>query len=243
MEKVREELLCRYPFWQPLRGYRYSMDALLLAAFVRDERTGRSRDKKLKVLDIGTGSGIITLLLSKRFPEYEYQAVEIQEGLYEIAGENFALHGLNVELHHASYMDLEGQDRFDLIVSNPPFFKDSQVSKEESVAIARHELHASMETLVEKSKKLLKGGGFLYLIYPASRMGELMACLHQHKVQPYACKLVYPREGMEAEMVLVAAKKSHRGALRVLKPFLVYSQGEEYSPEADRMYKEGLIEW
>ena len=101
MEKVREELLCRYPFWQPLRGYRYSMDALLLAAFVRDERTGRSRDKKLKVLDIGTGSGIITLLLSKRFPEYEYQAVEIQEGLYEIAGENFALHGLNVELHGA----------------------------------------------------------------------------------------------------------------------------------------------
>lgn len=243
MEKVKEELLCRYPFWQPAEGYRYSMDALLLAAFVRDGRTGRKQEKYVRVLDIGTGSGIITLLLAKRFEEYEYHAVEIQEGLYEIAGENFRMNGIRAELHHGSYMDLPGQDRFDLIVSNPPFFKDSQISKNPSVAIARHELHATMESLVAKSKKLLKGSGFLYLIYPAARLAELLACLHAHKIEAYAVKPVYPRAGMEAEMVLVAAKKGHRGSVKLLSPFLVYSEGEVYSPEADRMYREGVIQW
>lgn len=241
MEKVREELLTRYPFYQPVEGYRYSMDALLLAGFVREQR-GR-RGAPIRCLDIGTGSGIITLLLSKRFPGYRYSAVEIQEELCTIARENFALHGQEVELIQGDYHDLEGRSCFDLIVSNPPFFKGGSISRNRSLAIARHEIHASMETLVAKAGTLLAPGGFLYLIYPAQRLGELMALMEQHRISPFALKTVHPRREMEAEVVLVAGKKGHKGGLSLLSPFIVYEEGEDYSPEAIRLYEEDVIRW
>lgn len=241
MNKVREELLCRYPFYQPVEGYRYSMDALLLAGFVREERSFRNKD--IQCLDIGTGSGIITLLLSKRFPNYHYSAVEIQEELGDIAKENFALHHLKVNLIHGDYHDLEGQDRYHLILSNPPFFKGGSISQNKSQAIARHELHATMETLVAKSKKLLKAGGFLYLIYPAERLGELFALLEQNKIRPFGMKLIYPRPQTEAELVLVVGKKNYRGSLKVLAPFYVYETEEVPTRELDRLYQEDEIQW
>lgn len=241
MEKVREELLTRYPFYQPVEGYRYSMDALLLAGFVREQK-GR-RGAAIRCLDIGTGSGIITLLLSKRFPGYQYSAVEIQEELWAIARENFALHGQEVALIQGDYHDLKGRGCYDLIVSNPPFFKGGSVSRNKSLAIARHEIHASMETLVAKAATLLAPGGFLYLIYPAQRLGELLALMEQHRTPPFALKAVHPRRELEAEVVLVAGKKGHRGGLALLSPFIVYEEGETPSPETDRLYGEDVIPW
>ena len=237
MEKTQEEVLHRHPFWQPKEGYRYSLDALLVAGFVSPS------SKSLKVLDIGTGSGIITLLLSKRFPQHEYAAVEIQQDLHDLAALNFDLHQLPVDLHLGDYKDLSGQDRFDLIVSNPPFFKTGNTPADPGVAIARHEIHATMESLIAVSNKLLRGGGFLYLIYPASRLGELLHQLSLNKLMPYALKPVYPRPGKGAELVLVAAKKGHRGDLMVLSPFHVYAQGEVDSTETTWLYEKGEIRW
>ena len=237
MTRVKEELLCRYPFYQPVEGYRYSIDALLLSGFVKEPKAGAS------FLEIGTGSGIITLLLSKRFNKVSFHAVEIQEELYLIARDNFLLHDLKVDLELGDYRELEGQDLYEYIVANPPFFKDGNISQNTMEAIARHEVKSTLDQLIEKSKKLLKTGGLLYLIYPAKRLGELFGQMEAKGIRPYALKVVYAKEGREGELVLVAGKKNYRGALRVLAPLVIYDQENSYLEEVVKLYKEGVLHW
>lgn len=237
MEKTREEVLYKYPFYQPVDGYRYSIDALLLAGFVKS----RSGNKKL--LDIGTGSGIITLLISKRFPDWEFSAVEIQKDLHDLAVENFSLHDLKVSMIAGDYREIEGQDRYDLIVSNPPYYNHGHQPHNEQVAIARHEVAGDMESLIKKAKKILKGGGYFYVIYPADRLGELMAKLSNEKLQPYALKVIYPKPGMEATLVMVVAKKNHKGRLQVLSPLYIGDKTGEDTKEIKDLYEKGVLEW
>lgn len=235
--KVKEELLHKYPFYQPEKGYRYSLDALLLSGFVKDLK------KESKVLEIGTGSGIVTLLLSKRFPEAKYHVVEIQEELYKIAVENFKLHGLEVDKRLGDYRNISEQDVYDYIISNPPFFKEGFISKNPMEAIARHELKSTLKDLIEKSKKLLKTGGFLYLVYPAARLSELFRQLEESGIKPYSLKNAHSRPGEKGELVLVAGKKGYRGSLKVLTPFYIYRGKGDYSEESEILFKEGVLKW
>lgn len=237
MEKVREEVLYKYSFYQPVDGYRYSIDALLLAGFVK------SKSAKEKILDIGTGSGIITLLLSKRFPNWEFSAVEIQKDLYEIAKENFQLHNLEVDLFNCDYRDLEGQDSYNIILSNPPFFNHGHQPSKQQTAVARHEIHGDMESLIKKAKQLLKGNGYFYVIYPANRLAELLNNLSHNKLAPFAIKLIYPKPGMEATLVMVVAKKNHKGRLQVLSPLYIGDETGEDTKEIKDLYEKGVLEW
>lgn len=235
--KVKEELLYKYSFYQPEKGYRYSLDALLLSGFVKDFK------KAAKVLEIGTGSGIITLLLGKRFPEAKYQVVEIQEELYEIAVENFKLHALEVDKRLGDYRDIPGQDIYDYIISNPPFLKRGYISKNHMEAIARHELKSTLKDLIEKSKKLLKTGGFLYLVYPAGRLSELFWQMEESGIGAYSLKNVHSRAGAKGELVLVAGKKGYRGSLKILPSFYIYRDKDNYSEESGILFKEGVLKW
>lgn len=237
MKKTKEEVLHKYPFLQPAEGYRYSIDALMLAGFVNTDKN------RQKILDIGTGSGIITLLLSKRFPDFEFSAVEIQKDLYELALENFKLHSLEVNATCCDYQDIKGQDIYDIIVSNPPYYNKGNQPKKEQVAIARHEIIGDMESLVKKSNKLLKGGGFLYVIYPAERLAELMSCLGRNNLAPVAVKPVYPKEDTEGTLILVAARKSHRGKMRLLAPLYIGDSEGEDTDEIKELYEKGVLKW
>ena len=239
MEKVKEEVLYKYSFYQPVDGYRYSIDALLLAGFVK----GKKDKDKVKVFDIGTGSGIITLLISKRFPDWEFSAVEIQQDLSEIANENFQLHKLEVDLFNCDYRDLEGQDSYDIIVSNPPFFNQGHQPSNQQTAIARHEIHGDMESLIKKAKKLLKSGGYFYVIYPADRLSEMLTKLTNDKLAPYAIKPIYPKPGMEATLVIVVAKKNYKGRLQVLSPLYIGDSSGNDTKEIKDLYEKGVLEW
>lgn len=237
MEKVREEVLYKYSFYQPVDGYRYSIDALLLAGFIKGSKEPR------KILDIGTGSGIITLLLSKRFPDWEFSAVEIQKDLYEIADDNFRLHNLEVNLLNGDYRDLEGQDSYNIIVSNPPFFNHGHQPSNQQTAVARHEIHGDMESLFHKVKKLLKAGGYFYVIYPANRLSEILTNLSNVKLAPFAIKPIYPKPGMEATLVMVVARKNHKGRLQVLSPLYIGDEMGVDTMEIKDLYEKGELEW
>ncbi len=237
MKKVREEVLYKYSFYQPVDGYRYSIDALLLAGFLR------GRTVQTKILDIGTGSGIIPLLISKRFPDWEFSAVEIQKDLYDLAEENFHLHKLEVNLIEGDYRDIVGQDTYDLIVSNPPYFNHGHQPNNRQIAIARHELFGEMDSLIKKAKKLLKAGGYFYVIYPADRLAELLSKLSNNKLAPYALKPIYPKPGMEATLVIVVARKNHKGRVQLLTPLYIGDSNGNDTKEIKDLYEKGVLEW
>lgn len=234
--EVKEELLYKYPFYQPIKGYRYSIDALLLSGFIKDIKPLN------KVLEIGTGSGIVTLLLSRNFPEADFYAIEIQEELYRIAKKNFKINDIDINMSLGDFKDLEGQDIYDFIVSNPPFFKDGLVPSNSMEAIARHELKINIKDLVEKSKKLLKTGGFLYLVYPANRLGELLYLMEEKGIRPYVLKPIYSKVDKVGELILIAGKKGYKGSLKMLSPLYIY-EGKDYSIEIEDLFDKGVLKW
>ena len=147
-------------------GYRYSTEPFLLSAFVRLENAFR-------VLDIGTGCGVIPLLLLKRQPAMNILAIEIQYSLYETAIKNVAFNGLcdKIDVHCGDFVGLaSGLDKetFDLIVSNPPYRKinTGRLNPDSAKAIARHELTLNLSALIENGFPLLKAGGNMVLAYP-----------------------------------------------------------------------------
>ena len=220
-------------------GYRFSVDALLISGFVNYEK------KDVHALDVGTGSGIIPLLLHKKYPHWTIDGVEIQKDLYLLTKENYELNKIEGNLYFDDVNNLNKKDTYDLVIANPPFFKKEEglLSPVEEIAIARHEVKNTMEALIKKAHFLLKSKGMFYAIYPSNRLGELCFQLEKYKMKPLAFKTIYPFIHKEGTMVMVAAKKGYRGGVACLSPFILYDNPSVYSKEAKILFERGEIKW
>ena len=223
--------------WQD--GYRFSVDALLISGFVNYEK------KEVRALDVGTGSGIIPLLLHKKYPHWTIDGVEIQKDLYCLTKENYELNEIKGTLYFDDANNLNNKDTYDLVIANPPFFKKEEgfLSPVEEIAIARHEVKNTMEALIKKAHFLLKSKGMFYVIYPSNRLGELCFQLEKYKMKPLGLKCIHPFIYKESTMVMVAAKKGYHGGVACLAPFVIYGKPNVYSEEAQELLERGEIVW
>ncbi len=217
------ETLGKFRLIQNRSGYRYSVDSLLLSRFVLPIRKGE------RVIDIGTGSGVIPLLLLQDEVGQRITGVEVQEGLFSLAERNLALNNLtgNVELIHADYRELRRlrkRGSFDLIVSNPPYVKKGcgRVSAIEDRAIARMEHLGSLSELVEISSYLLSSNGRACYIYPVSRLQELLSSLHEEGLHATRLLFIHPKESKPAELFIIEATYS-RGETVIEAPLFLDS--------------------
>ncbi len=188
-------------------GYRYSVEPFLLADWVRP--TDGS-----KILEIGTGCGIIPLLLMSRQEELEISAVEIQNSLYQKAVDNVESNGLGhrIRVWEGDYPVIAGEwepETFDWILSNPPYRKvnSGKINPCREKALARHELSLTLETLVTTSAPLLKPGGRIALAYPFHRLEEVMNQLRRNLLNPTRTVRVYGHEEVPPKICLVEATK------------------------------------
>lgn len=226
----------RLRLWQPVCGYRFSIDPLLLADFVQDVPVAR-------LADLGTGVGIVGLALLLRFAKAQGTLVELQPRLAELCRRNVAENGLGdraqvIEadlLAQATKKTLEG-GRFDLVASCPPYYPLGQggVNPDGEEAIARHELRLPLFDLVGAAKRLLAFRGRLALVYPSSRLSELLVALHEHQLPVRRLRLVHPHENDPAQRMLVEAQKGYRGGLSIDPPLFVREKDGRYSAEARR---------
>ncbi len=227
--------------YQGKRGYRFSVDSLLLFSYVKASRAER-------ICDLGAGSGIIGLLLAKRYPESRVYLVELQKSLYENCKRNIVINDLkervfaiNEDIRKiASQGSKDLQDNsFDIIVSNPPFRrpKTGKISQEDERAIARHELRLELKDLLRASFRLLKEGGRLYLIYLSERLVELLKELSLSGLEPKRIRFVHSKAMEPAKMVLVESAKLRRPGLIVEKPFIIYNDDGSYSHEMASIYR------
>jgi tRNA1Val (adenine37-N6)-methyltransferase len=224
---------------QPRRGYRYGLDPFLLAAFIRP----RLREK---VVDLGTGCGIIALLLSRRWPTLKVWGIELQPELAGMAQENARRNGLGdrcsiIEGDGRQASELLPAGKFQRVVSNPPFRPPGagRICPEPQRALARQELAFTLADLALSASVLLGHGGILDCIHLPERLPEIFRTLTDRNLEPKRIRFVHPFSSSSPEMVLVSARKGGRPGLEVESPLVVFSSPGIYSSEAGSAIEEG----
>jgi tRNA1Val (adenine37-N6)-methyltransferase len=207
---------------QRKRGYRFSVDALLLSQFIKIR-------KNEKAIDLGTGCGILPLLLSQTTRAHSFVAVEIQKGLAELAKKNVSLNNLDnkVSILYTDFRELKTWFHpgcFDVVFSNPPYrkYRTGRVNPILEKAIARHEIKGTLEDLISIASYLLPFKGRCYLIYPASRVVDLLFHLRVQRLEPKRLQLVYPRFNEEAKFVLIESVKASGVELKMMQPLILH---------------------
>jgi len=212
--------------YQPGSGYCYNSDSIFLYEFIR------RRNPRGRLLDVGCGVGIISLLLGRDCP-VEISVAEKQPRMLAYARHNFALNGIGAETFEGDFLAEEIGGRFDWIVSNPPFY-DPRVtqSRNESLNISRYAHHLPLAPFVGKVRRLLKPRGHFALCYDAKQSDRLFEELRKAKLVPEEIRYIHPRIDREAKTVMVRARAGSRSLSRVLPPLVVFGPDGEYTPEA-----------
>lgn len=221
---------------QPEEGFRFSVDAILLGRWVRHKKYAR-------MLDLGCGCGIMALMQAYLHDDMRVTGAEIQPGLAAVARHNAALNGLkNLNIIEGDIRTMKPNELgapFDIIISNPPFFKpgSGRVNLHEGEALARHEINMDLPCLAQTARRLLENKGKLYVIYPAERLGELMAVLSEAKLTPKRLRCVHSRPGDPACLVMLESSFQSQHGIKVEPPLYIYQNAEDYTDEVRRMYQ------
>ncbi|MGA2361453.1 MAG: methyltransferase [Candidatus Aminicenantales bacterium] len=227
----------RVRVFQKKRGYRFSVDAPLLADFVRTKKTD-------DVLDIGTGSGIISLLLSLK-PFRHITALEIQKSLADMARRNVALNGLGsrIDVIQADFRDYDPGRKLDLIVSNPPYIRRATgfLSRVTEKSVAKHEIHGELDDLIRKTAEWLKRKGRACFIYPERRREDLAAAARANGLRVRRIQFVHPRAGEPAnlflaELGLAAGPGAAAAEPKVTPALVLFGTDGKYTDEAEAIF-------
>ena len=217
---------------QPRHGYRFSLDALLLADFAA------ARPGSLAV-DLGTGCGVVALMLARKMGRGRVTAVEIQPGLAALARENIATNAGAVEMDvlETDWREITGavfKPPADLVVCNPPYRRlgSGRINPNPEAAAARHELLGRLDSACQAAARILGKGGHLTLVYPAVRLSRLFTDVAAAGFAPKRLRLVHSRAGESAVLALMEARLEGGESLAVLPPLCVYGPGREYTDEA-----------
>lgn len=225
-----------YRIIQDPERFCFGMDAVLLSGFAAVKDGAR-------VLDLGTGTGIIPILLAAKTGAAHLTGLEIQADSADMAGRSVALNGLEEKIDIVTG-DIKEAGRifdaasFDVITCNPPYMigRHGLKNPEDAKAIARHEILCTLEDVAEQTAKLLKPGGKFFLVHRPFRLAEIMVTLKKYKLEPKRMQLVYPFVDKEPNMVLLEAARGGRPRMTVEKPLIVYREPGVYMTEIYDIY-------
>lgn len=223
--------------YQSKTGYRFSVDSLLLYNFVNLKKVNT-------IADLGAGSGIVGILLAKKYPDAYITLFEIQESLLLLSEKNVILNHFEdrvkvVQCDLRKITNLSFMTSFyDLVVSNPPFRKSQsgRINIEEEKAIARHEIKLRLHELLDASSSLLRSKGRLCIIYHPCRLSELIDALRKKGIEPKRLRFVHSNMSSESKMVLLEAVKGGRTGLKVERPLYIYNEVGKYTEEMMEIY-------
>jgi len=220
---------------QPGSGYRYSLDSILLAALPRP-MPGQT------LLDLGSGCGIIPLILAYRHVEVRITGVEVQPELAELADMNVSNNSMqdririiHEDLRRLSLEMVNGP--VDWIVSNPPYRRaaSGRVNPDSQRALARHEINVNLQQLIHTTRRLLRTGGRFTTIYPSERAVDLLSEMRSAGLEPKWLQSVHSLAGDPAKLVLVLAVLGGKAGLRIEAPLVIYGPDGQYSGAVQEM--------
>ncbi|MHC1722874.1 MAG: tRNA1(Val) (adenine(37)-N6)-methyltransferase [Aminipila sp.] len=224
----------------------YGVDAVILADFAA-KSVGKSRGKFTRAIDLGTGTGIIPLILSHKTSIEEIYAVEIQKDSFDRACRNMDLNKLtkkitviNTDVSNLEKDFADLKDSFDLVTSNPPYMTGGSgiINANEAKRIARHETTADLETFIKTSAALLREKGELYMVHRPSRLVDICEACRKYKVEPKELRFVAPNRNTKPNILLVRCVKFGRPELKILDPLYVYNEADNcYTDELMKIYE------
>ena len=218
----------------------FGIDSVLLSNFAKNIK------KNSEIIDLGTGTGIISILLSKKLQAKKIYGIEIQKQVADMAKRSVELNSLenlvtilNEDLKKLP--EILNKNYYDAIVTNPPYKKDNTGLKNENEAklISRHEIKCTIEDIASVSSKLLKNGGELYMVHRPERLAEIIQVLVKYKLEPKILKLVYPKKDKEPNLILIKAVKNAKSFLKIEKPLFVYDENNKYTQDILEIYNKG----
>lgn len=220
---------------QSRSGYRFSIDAILLASALKP-KSGQT------VVDLGTGCGIIPLILAYRHPDIRLYGVEIQTDLVELARANAAQNRMTDRIHivpgdirRLTTGQVEGP--VDLVVCNPPYHRSQsgRLNPNPQRAIARHEIHLNLEQLLASVRRILRTGGRFATIFPAERMVDLFSGMRGAGIEPKQMRAIYSRRTEGAKLILSQGVMHGNPGLSVDPPLVIYKDNGTYTDEVQKM--------
>lgn len=222
---------------QNSKWFCFGIDSVLLSDFAKNIK------KDSKVLDIGTGTGIISILLSKKSNSKKIYAIEIQKEVADMAKRSVKLNNLEekIEIINDNIKNINQyleNNTLDAIVTNPPYKKIStgKVSVEKNKLISRHEIECDLEDIIKISYKLLKQKGEFYMVHRTDRLSEIIYKMKQNKLEPKQIRFIYSSINKEPKLVLIKAVKDGNELTKVESPLIVYDEDGKYSEEILKIY-------
>ncbi len=217
--------------YQPESSYCYNSDSLFLYDFIfRLKPKGR-------VLDIGSGSGVIGLLVARDFPKVTLEMVEKQQAFVAYATHNARVNNITCKIYHGDVLALQDANGYDCIISNPPFYHEGVSRSSDAMRhTARYNIHLPLYDFVAKVSKLLRPQGHFMFCYDPSQFALVCAALSAVKLRVVTVQFVHPKADRKASLVMVHARNNSKSFMNTLPPFIAF-EGNEFSQEAQEIYQ------
>lgn len=219
------------------KGFCFGIDSVLLSDYAKNIK------KDSIVMDIGTGTGIISLLLSKKSKAKKIYGIEIQEDVADMAKRSVVLNNLEekIEIINKNIKEINTvlkNNSFDAIVTNPPYKKINTglLNKEKKQLISRHEIECTLEDIVKISYKLLKSKGEFYMVHRAERLVDIMYILRKNKLEPKNIRFVHSKEKEKPNLILIRCVKDASEFLKIDDPLIIYKNDGSYTDEILEIY-------
>ena len=226
---------------QNKNGFCFGIDRVLLSDFAKNMR------KNSKVIDLGTGTGIINILLSGKTTAKELVGVEVQEEVADMAKRSVKLNGVEgkIEILNKNILDLKNiynKGYFDVVVTNPPYKKINTglINEENKKMISRHEITANLRDFIHISSYLLKDHGEFFMVHRPERLVDILWTMREEKIEPKKIKFVYPNENKKTNLVLIKGVKNGNSFLEFEDNLYVYNQNGNYTDEILKIYGKNI---
>lgn len=237
-ERIDDLELQNLKIIQNKNGFCFGMDSVLLSDFAKEIK------HESTIIDLGTGTGILPILLSAKTQNTKIVGIEIQEEVAEMATRSVLLNDLQnkIEIICEDIKNLKNKYRegsFDVVITNPPYKKmgTGAINEKEAKLISRHEITATLEDFIITAKYLLKDQGSMYLVHRPERITDILSILRKYKLEPKVVRFVQPNIEKAPNLVLVKAIKNAKQFLKIEPPLYVYEKNGEYTKEILKIYK------
>ena len=222
---------------QNKKGFCFGIDSILLSDFAKNIK------KNSIVLDLGTGTEIISILLCEKSKLKKITGIEIQKDVYEMAKKSIKLNKLEnkLEIINENILNLNNlfeKNSIDVIVTNPPYKKKNTgiINENEKKLISRHEITADLEDFIKIAKDLLKDKGEFYMVHRPERLVDILSLMRKYKIEPKILRLVYSNKNKEPKLILIKGIKNAKQFLKLESNLYIYDENGEYTEEIKKIY-------